>query len=212
MTITTAIKDMLGMEARITTLHNLFMHGLKDIYHGEKQLVDALQKMEDTAQSAALKRMFAQHKAETEQQVVRLESVFAALDETPESETCEAIEGLIAETEEVLADSTPEMANESLLFSAQAVEHYEIARYTALINWAQQLSRPQVVKLLMQNLAEEIAAERKITAMQGGNPARAAEEAVGGVSLGKSRLDEIAHEQTARQAKHQAAANGKQKH
>lgn len=212
MTITTAIKDMLGMEARITSLHTLFMHGLKDIYHGEKQLVDALQKMEDTAESSAMKRLFAQHKAETEQQVVRLESVFAALDETPEGEPCEAIEGLITETEEVLADTTPEMAGEALIFAAQAIEHYEIARYTALINWAQQLSRPQVVKLLMQNLAEEIAAERKLTAMQGGNPARAAEEAVGGVSLGKSRLDEIAHEQTARQAGRQAAANGKSKH
>ena len=114
------------------------MHFLQDVYYAERQLLKALPKMAKNAQEAALKEAFTAHREETVHQIERLEQVFEHLGKRPKGVPCEAIKGLIEETEEVLADSDVGAVRDAgLVACGQAVEHYEMARYGALIAWAQ---------------------------------------------------------------------------
>jgi ferritin-like metal-binding protein YciE len=148
----------------IKTLDDLFLHTLQDIYYAEQQITKALPMMIEKAQNPALKQGFTSHLHETEQQVTRLEQVFAALNQTPKGVTCEAIDGIMKEAKQVVSDvADPTVRDVALATSAQAVEHYEIARYGSLIAMATQLGQHQVVKHLQQTLDEEKAADRKLT-------------------------------------------------
>ena len=148
----------------IKNLDALFLHTLQDIYYAEKQITKALPMMIEKAQNPALKQGFTSHLHETEQQVTRLEQVFAALNQQPKGVTCEAIDGIIKEAKQVVSDvEDPAVRDVALVTSAQAVEHYEIARYGSLVALANQLGHHQVVKLLQQTLEEEKAADRKLT-------------------------------------------------
>lgn len=145
----------------LRTLEDLFLHTLKDIYHGEKQILRALPKMAKEADSAELKEAFEMHREETSGQVERLEQVFATLDAPARGKPCEAIQGLIEEGKEVMGDAEDGAVRDAgLIGAAQAVEHYEIARYGSLIAWAKQLGRREAADLLAQNLEEEKAADR----------------------------------------------------
>ncbi|TDK29910.1 ferritin-like domain-containing protein [Rhizobium deserti] len=146
------------------TLDNLFLDTLKDIYYAEKQILKTLPKMARAAQSEEGKASFLQHRDETQGQIERIEQVFELLGKPARGKTCEAIQGIIAEGEEIMDEYKGSVALDAgLISSAQAVEHYEIARYGTLIEWAGQLGMDEAVELLQQNLAEEEATDQKLT-------------------------------------------------
>jgi ferritin-like metal-binding protein YciE len=148
----------------IKTLDDLFMHTLQDIYYAEQQITKALSSMIEKAHNPALKQGFTTHLQETKQQIVRLEEVFRGLNQEPKGVTCDAIDGIIKEAKQVLSDvEDPHVRDVALATSAQAVEHYEIARYGSLIAFAKQLGHHNVVKNLQMTLDEEKEADRKLT-------------------------------------------------
>ena len=143
------------------SLDELFMHFLQDVYYAERQLLKALPKMAKNAQQSALKEAFTAHREETVHQIERLEQVFEKLGKRAKGVPCEAIKGLIEETEELLADSDLGAVRDAgLVACGQAVEHYEIARYGALIAWAQASGNKEVVSLLQETLDEEKKADK----------------------------------------------------
>src|SRR3954465_7436744 len=128
------------MSQKTKALDDLFHDTLKDIYYAEKKILTALPKMAKAAQSDELRAAFEKHQAETEGQVSRLEEVFDELGETPRGKTCDAILGIIEEGKEVIKEYKNMPALDAgLLAAAQAVEHYEIARYGTLRTWAGEL-------------------------------------------------------------------------
>ena len=140
----------------VKSMDDLFLLTLKDIYHGEKQILRALPKMAKMASSQELKQAFEQHREETLGQVERLEQVFEKLGKRARGEPCEAIEGLVEEGKEIMEEvQDPEVLDAGLIAAAQAVEHYEIARYGTLAAWAKELGRNEIADLLSQTLAEE---------------------------------------------------------
>jgi len=150
--------------ATAKTLDDLFLDTLKDIYYAEKQILRALPKMARAAQSEDGKAGFLKHRDETQGQIERLEQVFEIIGKPARGKTCEAIQGIIAEANEIIEEFDGSIALDAgLISSAQAVEHYEIARYGTLIAWAKQLGHKQAVTLLQQNLAEEEATDKKLT-------------------------------------------------
>ena len=145
-------------------LHELFHETLKDIYFAEKKILSALPKMAKAAQSEKLKAAFEKHETETEEHVARLEKVFEEIDESPRGKTCDAIMGIIEEGQEVMKEFKGAPALDAgLLAAAQAVEHYEIARYGTLATWAKELGLNQSVKLLQTTLGEEKKADQTLT-------------------------------------------------
>lgn len=150
--------------ASTKTLDDLFLDTLRDIYFAEKQILKALPKMARAAQSEEGKTGFLQHRDETQGQIERIEQVFDILGKSARGKTCEAIQGIIAEGEEIMEEFKGSPALDAgLISSAQAVEHYEIARYGTLISWAKQLGMQDAVPLLQANLAEEEATDKKLT-------------------------------------------------
>jgi ferritin-like metal-binding protein YciE len=145
-------------------LEDLFAETLKDIYFAEKQILRALPKMAREAESPELKQAFETHRDETEGQVERLNQVFEQLGRTARGKTCEAIVGIIDEAKEIMeAFKGAEALDAGLAASAQAVEHYEIARYGTLKTWARQLGLDDAAKLLDETLQEEIKTDQLLT-------------------------------------------------
>ena len=145
-------------------LKELFHDTLKDIYFAEKKILLALPKMAKAAQSSELRAAFEKHERETEEHVTRLEQVFEDLDETPRGRTCDAILGIIAEGQEVMKEFKGKPALDAgLLAAAQAVEHYEIARYGTLKTWATELGLTRSAKLLETTLGEEKKTDQTLT-------------------------------------------------
>ena len=145
-------------------LQELFHDTLKDIYFAEKKILSALPKMAKAAQSEDLKAAFEKHETETEEHVVRLEKVFEEIDEPPRGKTCDAIMGIIEEGQDVMKEFKGAPALDAgLLAAAQAVEHYEIARYGTLKTWAAELGHKLAVKLLEQTLSEEKKTDEALT-------------------------------------------------
>jgi ferritin-like metal-binding protein YciE len=137
-------------------LEDVFLMTLKDIYHGEKQIVKALPRMAKHAESPELKQALGHHLEETKGQVERLERVFQLLDRPPKGERCEAIKGLIEEGEEVMKKTGGGPAGDAGMIAAgQAIEHYEMARYGTLIAWARQLGLMEASSLLEETLQQE---------------------------------------------------------
>lgn len=150
----------------IKTMDDLFTHQLQDIYYAENQITKALPTMIGKASDPQLKQGFETHLAETENQIRRLDQVFQALGQSPKGVTCQAIDGIIAEANEIAGEvEDKDVLDAALIAAAQAVEHYEITRYGTLVAWAQQLGKTQVVSLLEQNLNEEKATDSRLTAM-----------------------------------------------
>src|SRR6188768_3755639 len=142
--------------AKDKELKDLFLDTLKDIYFAEKKILSALPKMAKAAQSPDLKAAFEKHETETEEHVARLEKVFEEIDETARGKTCDAIIGIIEEGQEVMKEFKGAPALDAgLLAAAQAVEHYEIARYGTLKTWASELGMNQSQRLLDMTLSEE---------------------------------------------------------
>ena len=148
----------------LKNLDDLFLHTLKDIYYAEKQILKALPKMEKKAGSDELRKGFAQHREETENQLERLDKVFETLGKPARGTKCDAIIGIIDEAEEIMGEiDDPDTLDAAMIASAQAVEHYEITRYGTLITWAKQLGHNDAVKHLEETLKEEKATDEKLT-------------------------------------------------
>ena len=146
------------------TLDDLFHDTLKDIYFAEKKILSALPKMMKAAQSSELKAAFEKHRGETEEQVERLEQVFAIIEKKPQGKTCAAIVGITEEGAEIMEEYKGSPALDAgLLAAAQAVEHYEISRYGTLRTWAEELGLDEAVALLEETLEEEKATDEALT-------------------------------------------------
>jgi ferritin-like metal-binding protein YciE len=146
------------------TLEDLFHDSLKDVYFAEKKILTALPKLAKAAQSKELKQAFEQHRAETEGHVERLEQVFAIIEKKAQGKTCPAINGLAEEGAEIIEEYKGSPAIDAgLLAAAQAVEHYEIARYGTLVAWAEKLGLENAVSLLQETLDEEKDTDQTLT-------------------------------------------------
>src|SRR6476661_10963155 len=145
-------------------LDELFHDTLKDIYFAEKKILTTLPKMAKAAQSEELRAAFEKHEAETEEQIGRLEQVFAVIDKKPQAKTCDAIVGITEEGAEIMKEYKGSPALDAgLLAAAQAVEHYEISRYGTLKTWANELGLGDAVRLLQQTLDEEKKTDATLT-------------------------------------------------
>jgi ferritin-like metal-binding protein YciE len=145
-------------------LGDLFYDTLKDIYFAERQILKALPKMARGATDPKLKAAFEKHKEQTEGHVERLQQVFESIGKRAQGKTCEAIQGIIAESEEIMEEfkGTPAL-DAGLISSAQAVEHYEITRYGTLKAWAKELGYKDAVNLLDATLKEEAQTDEDLT-------------------------------------------------
>lgn len=152
------------MAAKEKTLDDLFEDTLKDIYYAEGKILKALPKMAKAAQSDELKAAFEKHEKQTQQHVSRLEKVFKLIDTAPKGKKCEAIEGIIEEGSEIMKEFKGAPALDAgLVSAAQAVEHYEIARYGTLKRWAEQMGLDDAAELLDETLGEEKETDESLT-------------------------------------------------
>lgn len=152
------------MAMKISSLEDLYTDFLKDLYSAEKQLVRALPKMAESAQSSDLRQAFEDHLRQTEGHVERIERLFGNMAGSPGGKKCVAMEGLIEEGSELMKeDVAAEVLDAGLIAAAQKVEHYEIASYGTARAWAQQLGYDDAADVLQKTLDEESMANEKLT-------------------------------------------------
>jgi ferritin-like metal-binding protein YciE len=165
----------------LATLHDLMVHELKDLYSAEKQLVQALPKMAKAASSDELRKAIENHLAETEEQVTRIEQVLESFGESPRGQKCEGMEGLIEEGKTLLKEEAdPDVMDAGIIVAAQKVEHYEIASYGAVCEYARIMGHTEALQLLEQTLEEEKNADQLLNQLaEGGINALAERDANG---------------------------------
>lgn len=150
----------------VTSLRELFVHDLEDVYYAENELLDALEELADQTEHEEIAQAFQEHREETQGHIDRLDQVFEMLDREPEQEECEGIEGLIKEHEDFIdEDPDQEVLNVHNLVAAQKTEHYEIAAYGNLALIADRLGMDEAGDLLHQNLEEEEEALDKLASL-----------------------------------------------
>lgn len=148
------------------SLEQLFEETLRDIYYAEKAILKSLPKMAKKAQSEALSAAFQEHIEQTEGHVERLDQVFELIGKSARGKRCPAIDGLAEEAGEIMQDAKDGTVRDAgMLAAAQAVEHYEIARYGTLAAWADKLGMPEAVKLLQATLKEEKDTDARLTTL-----------------------------------------------
>jgi ferritin-like metal-binding protein YciE len=165
------------------TLQDLFLDSLADMYYAEQQLVKALPKMAKVATHDDLREAFESHLTETEGHVQKVEEIFAQFGEKPWSKKCPAIVGIIKEAEEIISENKKSPTiNAALVYAGQKAEHYEIASYGSLREWARRLKRDDVADLIEEILDQEKAADEKLTqlAVTHGNESAVSETAYAG--------------------------------
>ena len=155
--------------SKLKNLEDLFHHELKDLYSAEKQLLEALPKMAETAQDPKLKSAFEQHLQETQQQKERLEKVCELVGISPGRTKCKAMEGLIEEGQDMIDEkATPEVKDAGLVASAQRIEHYEISGYGTAAYYAERLGLAEAHQLLAETLQEEKNTDAKLNKLAKG--------------------------------------------
>lgn len=148
------------------TGHELFIHELADILDGERQLVDALQELENDSTNRQLKEAFGNHREETEGQVERLQECFSLLGEEPEEAECAGIKGLVEEKKSFMEeDPSDDILDVFDVGAGIKTESYEICAYESLISMAREMKHTKVAQLLSQNLKEEQAALKNLEAL-----------------------------------------------
>jgi ferritin-like metal-binding protein YciE len=151
------------------TLHDAFVHEIRDIYDGERQITKALPKMIKKTTSEDLRSAFEAHLEETQGHLQRLEQIFGELGETVRGKHCDGIAGLLEEGKAVMEENFDDTAMDACLIGAgQRVEHYEMAAYGTLVAWARAMGHDEVADLLQENLDEEKAADEKLSAIAEG--------------------------------------------
>lgn len=144
----------------------LFVHKLKDIYSAEDQILQALPKMIEEASSEELATAFSEHLEQTKGQVERLDKISELIDQSLTGVRCKGMEGIIKEGEEVMKkDFSSEVKDAGMLAAAQVVEHYEIANYGTLVEWATVMGHDEVADLLQETLDEEMETDEKLTSL-----------------------------------------------
>lgn len=152
----------------LDTLHDLFVHELRDLYDAEQQIVTGLPLMVQAAKAAPLKKIFDDHLRETSGQIERLDQLFKALGVSFSGRSCKAMQGLLAEARETIQEEAdPDVLDAALIVAAQKIEHYEIAGYGSARAFAQELGYKDAERLLAETLKEEIAADQKLTRAAG---------------------------------------------
>ncbi len=155
---------------KIQTMNDLYYAMLKDIYFAEKKLLKALPKMAKNATSPALRSSIQGHLEETNTHVERLEEVFESLGRPAKAEKCEAIEGLVSEAEDMMSESKDkQVLDAAIIAAAQKVEHYEIATYGTLCEFANALGYDEQASILRATLEEEKGANNKLTKLASSN-------------------------------------------
>jgi ferritin-like metal-binding protein YciE len=150
----------------VSTMEELLIDELKDIYNAEKQITRALPKMAKATTSQELRQAFESHLEETEGQIQRLEQAFEILGKSARGKTCHGMQGVLEEGSEVIEDTKKSPLRDAALISAaQRVEHYEMAAYGCVREYARLLGQDQVVQLLEQTLEEEKAADEKLNSL-----------------------------------------------
>jgi ferritin-like metal-binding protein YciE len=153
----------------IKTMDDLFLHVMQDVYYAENQILKSLPDMIQKATNPKLAEGLKAHLAETRNHVNRLDQAFQLYGKRAEGVDCPAIDGIIDEAEDIGGEvDDKRVLDAAIIASAQAVEHYEITRYGTLIAWAQQLGRNDIASLFKQTLAEEKAADQKLTTVAEG--------------------------------------------
>ena len=153
----------------LATLHDLMVHELKDLYSAERQLVQALPKMAKNANSDQLRTAIDNHLSETEEQVSRLEEILESFGESPRGQKCEGMEGLIEEGKSLLKEEAdPDVMDAGIIVAAQKVEHYEIAAYGAVCEYARIMGHSEALQLLEQTLEEEKNADQLLNELAEG--------------------------------------------
>jgi ferritin-like metal-binding protein YciE len=151
------------------TLHDAFIDELRDLYNAEKQITKALPKMIKAATAAPLADAFEAHLRETEGQIERLEQVFGSLDEPVKSKPCDGMSGILEEGKDLMGEDFDEATMDAVLIAAaQKVEHYEIGSYGTVIAWAEAMGHTEAARLLKETLAEEEAADEKLSSIAEG--------------------------------------------
>ena len=150
--------------AALKTLHDVFVHELKDIYHAEKQMTKSLPKMAKAAASEHLKASFEEHLGQTEEHINRLDRCFEEVDASTRGSKCEGMAGLVEEVSKIMDENAePAVMDAALLAAAQKAEHYEIATYGTLVTWAHRLGLEKVAGILQETLDEEKETDQKLT-------------------------------------------------
>lgn len=167
---TAMVKTTSGAEARTMDLADLLEHALKDMYYAEKKIYKSLPKMIRAAQDPALKDGLTKHRDETATQIEILEEIFAALGKRAKAEKCDAIDGILEESASLLEDFKGSTAiDAAIIFSAQAVEHYEITRYGSMQAYARVLGHADIAKMLHSILQQEVNADATLTILAEGS-------------------------------------------
>jgi ferritin-like metal-binding protein YciE len=145
-------------------LKDLFLGELKDMYDAEHRITKALPKLAKAATSSALESALLKHLKETEGQITKLDQVFKSIGETPKAKKCQATVGLLQEGDEIVAEFKGSPAiNAAIISAGQKVEHYEIASYGCLHEWANMLGYTKAAGLLQAILDQEKAADETLT-------------------------------------------------
>lgn len=147
------------------TLADIFEHTLQDVYYAENAITKALPKVAEAAKSAKLKKAAEDHLAETKDQITKLEKVFKSIGKKASGEKCDAIEGILKEADGLMEKCEGTALDAGLIAACQAVEHYEIARYGSLREWAKQLGHEEAHNLLSEILDQEKATNNKLTSL-----------------------------------------------
>jgi ferritin-like metal-binding protein YciE len=164
MKLSSWFSKMTGMSMQLDNLENVLVMQLQDLYSAEDQLIGALPKMMQAANSLELKSAFQSHLEETRRHKQRLEQCFRMLGQQPKMETCEAMKGLVEEGDEVAhLDGDPDVRDAVIIAAAQRVEHYEIAGYGCVRTFARRLGHQNVAALLQETLDEEANADKILT-------------------------------------------------
>jgi ferritin-like metal-binding protein YciE len=145
------------------TLAEIFEHTLEDVFYAENAITKALQKVAKAAKDAKLKKAAEDHLEETKGQIATLRKVFESIGKKAQGEKCHAIDGLIKEADGLIEEASGTALDAGLLAACQAVEHYEIARYGSLREWAKVLGHDEAHKLLSEILDQEKATNNKLT-------------------------------------------------
>ena len=162
----------------LNSMQDLAVYKLQSIYDAEQQALQAYPQIMDAVSSTELKQGLQKHMEQTQQQVQRLEQIFEQLGQQPGGQTCTSMQGLIQESQELIAQGgAPEVLDAAIIGAAQAMEHHEIAAYGTARTMAQQLGMQEVAQLLEQTLEEEKQTDSLLTQLAEGNINQRAEEA-----------------------------------
>ena len=192
-----------------TSLQELFVEELRDMYDGEKRILRALPKMAKAAESDELQSAFNTHLQETERQVSRLEQVFRSIGETPRGKKCDGIMGIVEEGNHAIEELEGPVLDAALIAGAQKVEHYEIASYGTLAYFAELLGHNRAKDLLGETLEEEKATDEKLSELARSDVNREALLQGNGEEMSEEEEDESAMSMMRRAGSARSTGNGR---